>query len=740
MMKSVSILLTCICLVKTGAIYAQQNHEKQLQQSISSESNSKKKFRRMIQLGNYYKATDLKKADSMRHVILDYSSQLSDTLRFDAVMFDAEISKIRGDLDAYFNTILSSQSFINKLGDDQVSLQMYAHLGYYNNTLQDFELSMFFLRKALDIANKNKDYSWRSRINQLYAETQMLLNNKDSALLYAEKGINTARRSSDRVLLAKAFNVQATIYLYFGQVELSVAKNLIALQVAEENRNHLLVSQISREIGQAQKLIHNLRDASYYFTKSYDHAKAVNDYRQMALSLSELAGLQLEYKDFKSAMQNANKALEFQDDLNDKNGMGETREIIGRIYREQGDYNLALSNFNQALVYFESTNNREKIAEVYHDVGSVFKAQGKYTNALNYLFKSIEIREQFGAKSQVYHSYRIIADIYKATGKTAKALDYMELYLNYHDSNTVQQSATKIAELSESYRAEQRERLISSQADSLKRQLQEKTLTATKLENSQLRNNFQTYIIIAFAIIMLLAGIVVRSRWKQSIIKQQQHEAEMSQKLLRLQMNPHFVFNAMSVIQSYLYDNDTVNSTRFLVNFSRLMRLILENSPKELIPIEVEIEILKKYLEVQKMRFQERFTYEVHAEEELFDELVVIPPMITQPFIENAIEHGQLHRIEGGYIKVAFQKVMGKLQINIEDNGIGRKASKKLKKTNAHKSMAMDITQQRIDTINRKNRSEASLLVEDLNPDLETGTKVLISLPYTTESELTAEA
>jgi len=195
-------------------------------------------------------------------------------------------------------------------------------------------------------------------------------------------------------------------------------------------------------------------------------------------------------------------------------------------------------------------------------------------------------------------------------------------------------------------------------------------------------------------------------------------------------MNPHFVFNAMSVIQSYIFDNDTVNSSKFLVNFSRLMRLILENSPKKAIHIETEMEILEKYLGMQKLRFEDRFEFEITADEQLYHEHAVIPPMITQPFIENAIEHGQLHTVEGGFIRVTFKKENEMLLISIIDNGIGRKGSSMNKKSSAHKSMAMDITSQRIENLNRKFNSNGKLIVEDFNKELETGTKVLISLPY----------
>ena len=106
-------------------------------------------------------------------------------------------------------------------------------------------------------------------------------------------------------------------------------------------------------------------------------------------------------------------------------------------------------------------------------------------------------------------------------------------------------------------------------------------MTSTKLEVTELKNDQKNYIILGFLIIIILAGVIGFYRFNQTAIKQQQKEAEMLQTLLRSQMNPHFIFNSMSVIQSYIYDNDIKNSSKFLVNFSRLIRLILENSPKD---------------------------------------------------------------------------------------------------------------------------------------------------------------
>lgn len=740
LIKFLKIVFLLLALSCPSIVSGQSLREKQLLETIKREKNDKRQFLRMLALGEYYKHNNIYRADSMKHVLLQKSRVFDDSLRFSALMYSAEINEIQGNQEEYFRDILACQPFLNKLRSDEVTYKIYCHLGYYHSYSHEFETADFYLKYAKKIAKKRRNYAKIAETNNYLALNFMFQNKKDSALHYTEQAIQYARRSSNKTILSESFNSQARIYDYFGQLELSVAKNIIALKLATEENDLFHLAKYNRELGASQRLILNLDDAELYFKRSYDYSLMISDHRQMGLALSNLGTIYFERKEFKKAIDNTRRAIKILTKLNDFNGLGEAHNNLGMIYREQKDYTNAASNFNQALVFYESTGNKEKIAGVYHNVGTVFQKQKKYANALNYLQRSIEIRKQFGSKNQIYNTYRVMSSVYKDVGNPNESLKYMQLYLDYLDSNTTIQAATKIAELSELYRSEQRERLIVSQADSIERQRQERTLTSTKLENSQLRNNFQMYIIFAFLIIIVLAGIIGFYRWNQTKIKQQQREAEMSQTLLRAQMNPHFVFNAMSVIQSYIYENDTVNSSKFLVNFSRLMRLILENSPKEFIPIETEVEILQKYLETQKLRFEDRFEFQIDVSPEILTEHAIIPPMITQPFIENAIEHGQLHTIEGSFIHLSFKKVNNMLQIEIIDNGVGRRGSEVNKKSKAHKSMAMKITKERIDNLNKKYRTEGFLIVEDYNKALKTGTKVLISLPYKEENPKLTDA
>lgn len=688
--------------------------------------------------GVEYQSTNIEKADSMRYVLLKLAKQENDSIQFFANLFDAEIDKIHGAKDIYFGKILALSENSKQLRFSKIQYEIDIRMADYYQYKLDYQRSNELLRTLLREKRKTRENKDISKIYKLLALSKMNENDKDSALYFVAETIQFARRSAQKTVMSSAFHLQATVYKYFGQVELSVSKNLIALQLATEANYTPKIIQYTLTLGVSQMSILNFNEAKLYFQQALENANRIKDNRQKSIAQLNLGVIYLKEKNYKKAISYQNSALQTLTNLKDYDGLGMVYNNLGDIYRETQDYPKALSNYNKSLVYFESIGNQAEIAAVYHSVGIVFYKQGKNQNAINYLNRSADIRSKFGFKGVIYETYRAISEVYEKTGSYKMAYDYLRKYADYSDSAKIIESSAKIAELNELYRTEQREQFISIQSDSIQRQKQEKQLTSIQLENVELKNSMQTYFIFGFILVVFLGGIILFYRWNQTNIRQQQQESEMNQTLLRTQMNPHFVFNAMSVIQSYIYENDTKNSSKFLVNFSKLMRLILENSSKEFILLETEIDILDKYLSIQKLRFGERFEYEIDTESIFSLNDVVIPPMLTQPFVENAIEHGRLHLRTDGFIKVRFYHENTMLFIEVTDNGIGRKNAEKNNKGREHKSLAMKITKERIDNLNKKYRAEGFLLVEDYNKVEQSGTKVLISIPYRMNSQITS--
>jgi ligand-binding sensor domain-containing protein/two-component sensor histidine kinase len=235
--------------------------------------------------------------------------------------------------------------------------------------------------------------------------------------------------------------------------------------------------------------------------------------------------------------------------------------------------------------------------------------------------------------------------------------------------------------------------------------------------------------------ILSLAGAVtfliqrrIKTIRQQAELKHKIAEVEMTS--LRLQMNPHFLFNSLNSINSFIVENKTHLASDYLTKFSRLMRLILENSKNESIPLEKEIETLKLYLLMESIRFDKKFDYAVDIDEKI-DEQIKVPPMIIQPYAENAIWHGLLHKKERGKVEIGIKKENGSLQIIIEDNGIGRTKAAEMKSKNStsSKSYGMQITEQRIKQLDAGNKVTTIDLTDDSRNA--TGTKVIITIKAT---------
>ena len=191
---------------------------------------------------------------------------------------------------------------------------------------------------------------------------------------------------------------------------------------------------------------------------------------------------------------------------------------------------------------------------------------------------------------------------------------------------------------------------------------------------------------------------------RQNKIRAENKAVILEQKLLRLQMNPHFIFNALSNILNFVNLNDTANAAIYLTSFSRLLRTTLESSREDYILIEEEISSIKNYLDLQLLRYEDKFDYSVDVDENIDIENAIIPPMLIQPFIENAIEHGIRHKQDKGHIYIRFSLDEKKVICEVEDDGVGREKAweAEYQKHSTHKSLATEIITDRLRSLNKK--------------------------------------
>ncbi|MBO72701.1 MAG: hypothetical protein CMD35_03700 [Flavobacteriales bacterium] len=233
-------------------------------------------------------------------------------------------------------------------------------------------------------------------------------------------------------------------------------------------------------------------------------------------------------------------------------------------------------------------------------------------------------------------------------------------------------------------------------------------------------------LLLILILIGLFAGFYILKVSKQRRIANQ----KLALRTLRSQMNPHFIFNALNSVNSFISENDQRSANKFLTSFSRLMRLVMENSEYDFISLRKELEILEIYLELEHFRFKDKFDYQVTLDDSIEDDEFEIPPMFIQPYIENAIWHGLRYKEDSGKLSLEITKKNNQLQITICDNGIGRKKSAQLKTNNQkkNKSTALRNIKERIQIVNELHAFKIEVNTEDYNKD-GTGTVVTLMVP-----------
>lgn len=215
------------------------------------------------------------------------------------------------------------------------------------------------------------------------------------------------------------------------------------------------------------------------------------------------------------------------------------------------------------------------------------------------------------------------------------------------------------------------------------------------------------------------------------ILEQQLNKSVLTS--IKSQMNPHFFYNALNTIQAYIFTNDKIKANSYLAKFSKLTRLVLEHSERESISLSEEIETLQLYLELEKMRFKDNFYYQIQTEKVNNQDSIELPPMIIQPYIENAIKHGLLHKEEDRNLDIIFEENGKELSVIIEDNGIGRKRSQELNqiKNEKHKSFSTQANEKRLEILNRTTPKKLGVaIIDKYEGDLPTGTKVILTIPF----------
>ena len=412
----------------------------------------------------------------------------------------------------------------------------------------------------------------------------------------------------------------------------------------------------------------------------------------------------------------------------------------GEFELAQNNYRESLWFFSKGLQYHRDAKDVAQINRSLFDVATAYNALQEDDSALIYAREGLQLSLTSHSKQYIRDAYQILYTVYERKNITDSAYYYYRKYVVQNDLVANENVKGRFA----AYNYQQR----------IKQLDKEKILQRTKLEKEAATKQFLLFGLLAFLIlsIIILRNISLKRKNEKSrreiaenalTLQKLENEranaalnqraSELEMQALRSQMNPHFIFNSLNSINRFILKNDKAAASEYLTKFSRLMRLILHNSQASLIALESELESLQLYLELEAVRFNNHFSFSINVDKDVDTEVIKVPPLIIQPYAENAIWHGLMHKEAKGVLEIEIYESADTLYCKIKDDGIGRKkaAEMKSKSASTHKSMGMRITAERIAILQQKKQLDAYVTIKDLAmPDGQPGgTEVLLKIP-----------
>lgn len=405
----------------------------------------------------------------------------------------------------------------------------------------------------------------------------------------------------------------------------------------------------------------------------------------------------------------------------------------GEFFLQTGRYPEAFQHFWKGLELHKKKNDRNQIMRTLIDLGKASLGEKDAKGSLRFEQDGLKLALQANSRQYMLNSYEVIFKAYAQLNQIDSAYKYQNKYLVLKDSVLNDKLKGRIAGFAY-------ERKIAN-LDS------ENKLREQKLKDAAYQ---RVYFIIGAIILVFLCALIIRNailekksaenkfqkeKMRAQVVSAelQNEKSELEMKVLRSQMNPHFIFNALNSINRFILKNDSAQASEYLAIFSRLIRLNLQNAQHSLIPLENELEALRLYLEIESLRFDFHFQYSIFVADEINETMIRVPPLILQPFVENAIWHGLMHKEEPGHLDIKIIQNGEHLVCRITDDGIGRNKSEVLKSklSTRFKSLGIEISSERIKKLRKDAGINNPVIVMDLvHPNgSAAGTEVTVIIP-----------
>lgn len=602
------------------------------------------------------------------------------------------------------------QKLNNEL-EKKEEVEIFAELALAYRTTSPDSVSKY-ANLALANAQKENNSLLLAKSYRVVGLSNSLLSKTDSALLYYKKALEILPPEINKKLEADIRMGIGSGYYYLSHLDKAVEMFISAASTYEELGEVKRSAPAYSNIGMILNANNQDEKAQIYFHKALQLADQYNLMGTKLPVLVNLGTLFLKNEENDSAIYYANRCYETSKKNSMSYGMARALIILSEAYSNKGMFERGLSSSKEGAILFKEMGNQKLLRSMQYKEAIALKGLHKYKQALKIALQVLRKVEKDESLKEFL--YLFIHDTYLELGDIDNALKYYKLYVEEYKKTELKHHQNTVLELETKYETEKKS--IEIQALTDKAKIQELKITQ------------QRWLIggavFSFGAIILL--VVLYNN--QNTLKKQNEMLSLEQRFLRFQMNPHFIFNALGAIQKFVLERNPIEGASFIAKFSSLIRQVLEHSREEYITIAQEVDSITNYLDLQKLRFENKFDYLIEMDDNLDQDETYIPPMFAQPFIENALEHGISTLDKKGKITVTFAKSLEAVRLTIIDNGIGLDSLATQAKE--HISLATTITNERINKIGNL-VNNVNLTIKNIHDDKGniSGVKVSLLLP-----------
>jgi len=679
-----------------------------------------------------------------------------------SILYDLAVSKMRIDINKSFEHIDEIISFQDKIAKKKLVANTYRVKAILQYFTSKFPEALESLNNALKIDNALKDNSGIGKDLSTMGLVYMAQSKFPEALRCYLVALTKFDAKKDELDIAATNSNIGTIYNEMGNLSQAMENYQKSYVIHKKHKNY--INQVNTLTNMASIFYKkkDLNEAIKYSKLSLKLADSIADLGAIARESGNLSGYYSHQMQPDLALTYGLKATEINKKLKNKRSLAYNYVNVSSAYYKKEDYKqskiygLMAYNIGKELNITEITRDASLgLSEVYEAVkmpdSALFyhKAFYKFADSIGSDKKKTEITRMgiqydFDKKELSYQQKQSLADAQLKQQSLQLALNNAELQktIQLRDLQRISLENEKLIN-----QEKEKQLIIAKNKEKLQANRVNALSQAQKLNKLELK---QLWLYGALAILVLASVIVYlinlyrirQLRFKNTLQKQEalqnelllKHQFQLTEselKAIRSQMNPHFIFNVLNSIESYVMDNDKRTASRLIQKFASLTRLILENSTKSLVSADREWKALKLYTELEAMRYNDSFTFNFYADEDLQLNTLLLPPMLVQPLIENAILHGLIgSRKPDSHLEVRLKKHDNGINITVEDNGTGivNEPKANIKFGIKEKSMGLASIKERIAVINaQKNENVASFKITS-KP--ETGTIASIFLPY----------